>query len=170
VIDRVARLLTAPLELEPAGDQTADAIVILGAPLVDGVLSDVALERVEAGVELYHRRLAPLVIASGRGEAAPMAARARALGVAEGDLVIEDRSRTTRENAEMTAALLAPGSRVWVVSQPFHLRRAVRCFRAAGLAPLPYARLDSIQRRRPDLALRWAAREYAAWLKVLLER
>ena len=171
MISRIAGLVCRPLEIG-IGDReaTADAVVILGAPLREGALSDVTLERVEAGVELYRRGLAPLVITSGRGEAGPMAARARALGVGDRDLLVEDRSTSTRENAERTAALLSAGARVWVVSQPFHLRRAVYCFEAAGLEALPYAHPDSIQRRRPDLALRWAAREYAAWLKLFWDR
>jgi uncharacterized SAM-binding protein YcdF (DUF218 family) len=178
----LARLLCRPLELAPVeitrpaeglpywgplvGEIDADAVVILGARLAGGAIGPVLAERIEVGVALWRRGLAPSIVVSGRGEARPMAARARELGVPDAALIVEDRARTTRENAERTAALIGRGARVLVVSQPFHLRRAVYLFERAGLAALPAAAGDSIQYRRPALALRWAIREYAAWLKV----
>jgi uncharacterized SAM-binding protein YcdF (DUF218 family) len=51
---------------------------------------------------------------------------------------------------------------VWLVSQPFHLRRAAFLFRKCGLEPLAWHLDDSLQYRWPRLGLRWIAREYAA--------
>jgi uncharacterized SAM-binding protein YcdF (DUF218 family) len=95
-----------------------------------------------------------------------MAARAEELGVASEALIVEDRSTTTAENAKFTALLLRErGVRsVWVVSQPFHLRRGRRLLRQQGFSAAARARQESVQYERPDLAWRWVAREYVAWM------
>lgn len=160
-MSRWVRLLCRPLEIRPVEPSPADAIVILGA--APGRARD---ERVAVGADLWRRELAPMVVVTGRGEAGQMAAALERLGVAAAAIAIEDRATTTRENAARSAELLGRDAAVLVVSQPFHLRRAIYLFRAAGLRPTPVAAADSIQDRRPDLALRWAIREYAAWLKV----
>src|SRR5205807_2230048 len=82
-----------------------------------------------------------------------------AAGVPDDALVVEDRALTTAQNATFTAALVAPLAvrRVWLVSQPFHGRRAARLFRRAGLTPSVW----HIAGSTPEL--RWIAREYAAW-------
>ncbi|MET0257687.1 MAG: YdcF family protein, partial [Methylobacterium sp.] len=63
-----------------------------------------------------------------------------ALGLDERRLVLEDRSRTTRENALLTRELLQPQSgQVWLlVTSAAHMPRSVGCFRAAGFDVLPY--------------------------------
>ena len=60
-------------------------------------------------------------------------------GVAESDLLIEDQSRTTYENAVNTAKLLkARGiERVILVTDAVHMRRAHACFVAQGVDVLP---------------------------------
>lgn len=98
-----------------------------------------------------------------------MAAYARELGVPDRSLRVERASRSTAENARLTAALLAPEGirRVWVVSQPFHTRRARRWFRRAGLEALAYHDPDSVQFRQPRRAIAWSLREYGAWVRML---
>lgn len=167
---QAVRLAGRPLEVhdKPAA---VDAIVVLGAPLRrDGNLSLAGRERVEEGARLWHQGLAPLLVFSGgaahsAAEAPAMAARAEELGVSPEALLVECESRTTAENAKFTAALLRERGvkRVWVVSQPFHLRRGRRLLRQAGFTALAQAAPDSVQYERPDLAWRWIAREYVAW-------
>jgi uncharacterized SAM-binding protein YcdF (DUF218 family) len=84
-------------------------------------------------------------------------------------VLVEPAARTTAENARLSAALLGPlGARsVWIVTQPFHGRRAARLFRAAGLDAHVWHIADSLEYRDRGRALRWLAREYAAWLKLL---
>lgn len=159
-----------PLEVRDA-PRRVDALVVLGSPTRDdGSLSEVGEERVRLAVTLWRRGVAPLVVFTGAGaahtpaEAPAMAARARALGLPDQAIRVEARSRTTRENARLSAELLAgEGAReVWLVTQPFHLRRARSLFRRAGLRAYAAPDPDSIQYRRPTWALRWIAREYAA--------
>ena len=169
-----------PLEVRDR-EQQADAIVVVGSPLTrDGRLTGVGEERVRAGVELWRRGLAPILCVSGGGpgslpaegprEADAMAARARALGVPDHALRVERESCSTADNARMSAALLrAEGCRrVWLVTQPFHTRRCRYWFRRAGLEALAHAPAESLQYRRPRRGASWVAREYGAWIRMVL--
>jgi uncharacterized SAM-binding protein YcdF (DUF218 family) len=58
-------------------------------------------------------------------------------GVRPDDLILEDKSRTTYENAlfckERIGGENAPEGRIWLVTEAIHMRRAERCFRARGI-------------------------------------
>jgi uncharacterized SAM-binding protein YcdF (DUF218 family) len=173
VIGALARLLEAPLVVkEPFA--ALDAIVVLGAPLGPAdSLTDVLAERVRAAAALYHAGGAPRVIATGgitrgagRAEADVLADALRAAGIP--DVIVEREALTTADNARFVAALLPRGARVWLVTQPFHGRRAARLFRAADLDARVWhidGSLEYADRRR---AVRWLLREYAAWAKLLV--
>jgi uncharacterized SAM-binding protein YcdF (DUF218 family) len=173
----VAKLLEAPLVI---ADELAelDAIVVLGAPLAHGdLLSPVLAERCDAAAELYAKGGAPLVVVSGgvtgkasRAEADVMAERMGDRGVPTGSIVVESRSRTTAENARFVAEILGSEKRVWLVTQPFHARRARWLFRRAGLEPRVWHIADSLEYRDRGRALRWLGREYGAWVRALLWR
>lgn len=65
----------------------------------------------------------------------------RLAGVPRAHILLEDQSRNTRENALLTKKLLAqhPEIRSTVlITSAFHQRRALDCFRKAGLAPTPF--------------------------------
>jgi uncharacterized SAM-binding protein YcdF (DUF218 family) len=149
----------------------ADAIVVLGAPVgPDGRLGPVLEERVRAGVALWAAGRAPRLCLSGglaqgarEREAVAMARFARTLGVPGDALVVEDQSATTRENAFFVARALGTEARIWLVSQPFHLRRARMWFVRAGFADVrPWLIADSLQFREPGRGWRWVWREYLA--------
>ena len=165
------RWLEKPLVIDDAFAR-CDAIVVLGAPLRSDRLSPILVERVDAAAQLFHAGGAPTVIATGGvtsgsiAEADAIAAALRARGVPH--VLVERASRTTAENARFTAALLPRGATVWIVTQPFHGRRAARLFRAAGLSPRVWHIADSLEYRDRGRALRWVVREYAAWGKLLL--
>ncbi len=178
MIDLVARLLEAPLRVGDAPLETRDAIVVLGAPLSPrGELSPIVEERSAAAVAHSRAGAGRHVVASGgtthgapRAEADAIAEALHAAGIA--DVLVENRSLTTRENARYTAELLAPlGARsVWIVTQPFHARRAALLFRWAGLDARPFHIADSIQYRDRRRALRWLVREYASWAVLPVRR
>ena len=178
----VSRALGRPLSSvsSVSTSGSADAIVILGAPIrADGSLSPMAEERVRVAVDLYRAGLAPVLCVVGGhcppgyedtpGEAEGMARLVRALGVPEGAIRVDRLSTSTVTNAARAAAILLPEGRrrVWLVTQPFHLRRARFHFRRAGFDPLGWHIEASLQYACPDLALRWIAREYAAWALAL---
>jgi uncharacterized SAM-binding protein YcdF (DUF218 family) len=170
VLDVVARVLEGPLvvrdELEPA-----DAIVVLGAPLrPDGSISRILEERIQAAIELWRAGAARHVVATGGmtlgrspAEADAIAEALRVAGVP--DVLVERVSRSTAENAAYTAQLLQPMGvkSLWLVTQPFHGRRAARLFRDAGFDVRVWHIADSIEYRDRRRALKWLVREYVSW-------
>jgi uncharacterized SAM-binding protein YcdF (DUF218 family) len=176
-----ARVLGWPLASVDDARLHADAIVVLGAPMYsDGSLSRQAEERVRVSVDLFHAALAEVICVVGGhcpkgldhtpAEAEGMARLVRTLGVPEAAIRVDRLSNSTVTNAARAAAILLPEGRrrVWLVTQPFHLRRARFHFRRAGFEPLGWHIDASVQYRRPDLALRWIGREYAAWALALV--
>lgn len=172
MIDWLAR----PLEARGGPVVALDAIVVLGAPLAaDGGLSRALAERVAGAVALWRAGGGRLVIATGgavRGAAEAPAIAAALVAAGVGPVIVEAASRTTAENAALTARVMAAhGARsAWLVTQPFHSRRAVRLFRRAGIDARAWHLADSVQYREPVRALRWVVREYAAWAAMLLRR
>lgn len=168
-------MLGAPLCLAHP-EEPADAIVVLGTRLrPDGSLSGVGEERLRAGVELWRRGIAPLIVLTGGRdrlaraaitEADAFATRAKQLGVPGSALLLERDSRNTADNARHLAKLLPEPRRVVVVTQPFHLRRSLLWFRRAGFDARGYHIEDSLQYRDPALAVRWITQEYISWLKL----
>lgn len=133
----------------------AGAIVLLGggvAPPTEARpwpdLSE-ASDRVWQAARLWHAGRAPLILASGghdplthtQSEAEAMRTLLRALAVPDAAVIIETRSRNTRQNAIDSAALLAERNirRVLLVTSASHMARSVSHFRAAGLEVVPVA-------------------------------
>ncbi|UUZ80867.1 YdcF family protein [Paenibacillus sp. P26] len=58
----------------------------------------------------------------------------------EQDILLDDTSRTTKENAENSVKLLASGGlhRPIVITSAFHMPRAVQHFRKQGAEVIPY--------------------------------
>jgi uncharacterized SAM-binding protein YcdF (DUF218 family) len=63
-----------------------------------------------------------------------------AIGVSADKIELEERSRTTCENAERTVAVAKPAAgETWLlVTSASHMPRAVACFRAVGFPVIPY--------------------------------
>ena len=171
-----ASLLEAPLVVKDAL-APRDAIVVLGAPLGPGdLLTPILDERVAAAVELWRRGGAPRIVVTGgvtrdatRAEAAVMADALVAAGVPGGAIAIEPEAQSTEANARLTAALLGR-ARVWIVTQPFHGRRAAYLFARAGLDAKVWHIADSLEYRDRRRATRWLIREYGAWFRLLTRR
>ena len=138
----------------PADSASADAIVVLGgclAPAIFPRLSeelDEASDRMLHGARLYRAGKAPVVVLSGgnlpwssapRPEAESMAAFVEEWGVPRSAMIVEARSRTTRENAVESARLLrARGVRsILLVTSAMHMPRAVEAFGPTGLRVIP---------------------------------
>jgi uncharacterized SAM-binding protein YcdF (DUF218 family) len=134
-------------------DVEYDAVIVLGggldAPATEAsgeVQFQDAPERILRGFELLRDgRARQLLISGGSIEkrpGAPVEAEvlARMLerwGVPPEKIVVEGRSRNTRENAEYSAEVVkAHGwSRLLLVTSAAHMPRALGCFRAVGLTP-----------------------------------
>lgn len=171
VANAIATLLEVPLVRHPPFARR-DAIVILGAPLgPGGTLTPVLAERATAAAALWRAGGAPIVIATG---GVTGSARAEADAIAEAipeiPVIVERTARTTADNARLVARLLPAGASVWLVTQPFHGRRAVHLFRRTGLDAHAWHIADSLEYRDRRRAVRWLVREYAAWLALGLRR
>ncbi|MBL8744362.1 MAG: YdcF family protein [Myxococcales bacterium] len=173
----LVRLLEWPLVAPISHRTTAQAIVVLGAPIgSNGELSPAARERVEVALDLYHRGVArivcvtgghaPRALAGSAVEAEGMARWLRRGGVPEGSLRVDRHATTTRENAARAREILQrEGIReVCLVTQPFHTRRALLLFRRAGFDAWAHPIDGGVSRARPASTLRWVVREYGSWL------
>lgn len=123
---------------------TADVIVVLGAGLNRNNGPGPALiRRADRAATLYASGVASTVICTGgygygrtRSEADACAELLRARGVPDAAIVLEDRSRSTEENALYTREIMDAGG--WetavVVSDGYHLLRATWIFSRAGIS------------------------------------
>jgi uncharacterized SAM-binding protein YcdF (DUF218 family) len=104
------------------------------------------VERLLRGFELLRAGTVDHVLISGGppgpgpgqgSEAALLAGKLRAWGVPAGQIVLEEQSLNTRENATETARIVASRgwSRLLLVTSAVHMERALGCFRKVGLRP-----------------------------------
>ena len=136
----------------------ARAVVVLGAGnntiqsrgFVLNELTEEATLRLLEGVRLYRLLDRPTLVVSGgitaweqgaapEGEA--MRTVALSLGVSAGDILVDDESKTTREEAIVIARMLAGHGqqRIVLVTAGTHMARSLAVFRAAGFDPVPSA-------------------------------
>ena len=103
-------------------DVHADALVVLGGG---------PGERPARAAELFRSGAAPRIIVSGTGDCTNSLQILMAAGVPASAIELEGRSKTTRENAEFSIALLrVQGAKsAIIVTSWYHSRRALRCFR-----------------------------------------
>lgn len=137
--------LQRDLPLQPPPEAPPGAIVILGGDTAF-TASDLApvglltLDRVRAGVDLARRTGLPILVTGGvLTRDGPAVARMMARVLAEEYGLparwVEPHSATTWENARFSAPLLQEAGirSAYVVSQPWHLKRAAIAFRPTGL-------------------------------------
>jgi uncharacterized SAM-binding protein YcdF (DUF218 family) len=164
----VAALLIRSLDIAPPFDRTraaqAQAIVILGggtrrdAPDYGGdTLATLTLERVRYGARIARLTGLPVLVTGGStyGGTTEAELMQEALQHEFGVPVrwAENRSRTTHENAQYSAAVLRAAGigRVVLVAHAFDMRRATAEFAAAGIATVPAA--TGIPSRGPSRVL-----------------
>jgi uncharacterized SAM-binding protein YcdF (DUF218 family) len=154
--NRLHSAFTVPERLEPA-----DAIVVLGAGVTEGYLSERSLRRAVHGLRLFQRGLAPVLVLHGPGyggsatEAATRAELLRDLGVPPAALVLAG-GRTTREEArESWDRLSREGrARILLVTGSHHMWRARAMFERQGFEVLaaPVEEVAALG-ARPELRL-----------------
>ncbi len=137
----------------------AQAIVVLGGDYKfgdGGSIPDsvglLTLERLAAAARLYRRLGLPVVVSGG-----PVAGSDKSLAKLMRDELeqnfsvpvkwVEDRSRSTYQNALYTAELVKPTNinTVIVVTQAWHMPRALWSFHRAGLNALPFSPPEAIR-------------------------
>ncbi len=138
----------------------ADAIIVLGALVLPGGEPSGSLRaRAEAAAALYHEGRAATVVTTGAhhqqppGEAVVARRLLREAGVPDSAILIEEKSRNTHGNLLFARGLLPDADRVLVVTEPFHIARALRIARMVGFTePLPWPVLSPAWGRTWD---RW---------------
>jgi len=122
--------------------QAADAIAVFGAAEYDGRPSPVLRARLDHALDLYGRKLAPLIITLGGGDPADRHSEGGvghdyllAHGVPETAIIAETQSDNTEESARRLAAIARTNhlNRVIVVSDGTHLFRIHALCEQVGL-------------------------------------
>jgi len=153
VTERLTRAAESGAAYSFRPEVTYDAAVVLGG-MVDGGASrgsgDVELteaaDRVTRALELWRAGRVKVVVLSGGNvwpqpgeptESERLAAKLVAWGMPAEAVVVEGRSRNTRENAIETARLVAGRgyTSLLLVTSALHMPRALGCFRAVGITP-----------------------------------
>jgi uncharacterized SAM-binding protein YcdF (DUF218 family) len=149
----LSKMLIAPLEERfPPWDVSGgapDGIVVLGgaiesaiAPVRPASALNEAAERITVIAELARKyQSATILYSGGNGSPGPPGSEAQiaaalfeTFGVPARRLMLEDRSRTTAENAAFSRRLVMPkpGERWLLVTSAYHMPRSIGAFRRAG--------------------------------------
>ena len=159
--------VAAWIAVGPAVSSTerGETAIVLGAAVIGETPSPVFAARLDHAVTLYREgRVSRVLVTGGRSpedrvsEAAAGAVYLRAQGVPAAAILIEDRSRTTRQNLANARGVLGQNARkpVLIVSDPLHMRRAMSMAAAEGFAaspaPTPTTRYRSLGTQLPFLA------------------
>jgi uncharacterized SAM-binding protein YcdF (DUF218 family) len=139
----------------PWEDPSGEVLIVLAGDSIDGdFLGRSSYWRAVYAARAWRQGVAPRLLISGGSPGAPLARQMRDFlvhsGVPAERIETDLNSQSTRENALQCAARLRglPGTKVLLTSD-YHMHRAVRCFRAAGLdvapRPIPDARKQYMQ-------------------------
>lgn len=157
----IGNLLLYPLELRfpPWDDKRGapDGIIVLGGAIEPDMSAahgtavfGPSIDRIIAAAGLAHRYPnARIVFSGGNAGLYPNHAAREAdfalpvlesFGFSKDRLIMERRSRNTKENAEFSKALVSPkdGERWLLVTSAYHMPRSVGIFRKAGFVVEPY--------------------------------
>ena len=142
----------------------ADVALVLGAAVDDDIPSPVFAARLDHAIALYEEgHVAKLMLTGGKSdedslsEAAAGREYAIARGVTRADILVEETSRTTRQNiVEARRVMAGEGVKTaLLVSDPLHLRRAMQMAQSLGLeaqpSATPHTRYRSWQVKAPFL-------------------
>ena len=152
-----AKLLSGPFE-----DSRGETLIVLGGTVLDNETIGInSYWRDVYGVRAWREGGFRHVLVSGGPDpeghviSLPMADFLVCHGVPRENVWLENRSTTTRENAVFARELLrdVPGQKVLLTSD-YHMYRALRTFRKAGVEVLPRPCPDALRQGR-DWRARW---------------
>lgn len=118
----------------------------VGHPVQDQYHFNSSVDRITEAIRLYNDGMIDKIIISGGSgtlgrpelqEAPRLASFARDMGVKPKDIIVENQSRNTHQNAEFCATLVQNKSGILITSA-LHMRRALGCFAKEGLNVTPY--------------------------------
>ncbi|MFM1581061.1 YdcF family protein [Helcococcus bovis] len=109
-----------------------DYIIVLGSGLINDKVTPLLASRINKGIKIFKKNPNSKIIMSGgqgedeniaEGEA--MKQYALNLGISEKDIIVEDKSTTTRENLIFSKELMKENPKIAVVTNYYHLFRAL---------------------------------------------
>ena len=108
------------------------------------------------------------------GEAVLVHDMLRQMGVPESDILVENESRNTRENALFSKKMLdekAPGAKCLLITSAFHMPRAMRCFDKVGqkYRPFPVDFLGKPFQWKPSLIFEPDEKAFDKWGNIIKE-
>jgi len=151
------RLWEIPATPIDSVDQTHDiGIVLTGMTNMLALPSDrphflESVDRITDAITLYKKgKIKKLIISGGSGylyypelkESRQLKEFAVIMGVSEEDIIVEDNSQNTRQNAVHSMAIINtdwPNSSYLLITSATHMRRASACFRKAGGNPIIFS-------------------------------
>lgn len=120
-------------------------LVVLGAGLMGDQVTPLLASRIDKAIAIYRKRPGCKLIMSGGQGPDELVAEARAMadyaieqGVPESDILLEDQSKNTQENIRFSVQLMPEGSRFAVVTNYYHLFRALNFARLEGVPCIGY--------------------------------
>lgn len=154
IIGIVIRLITYS-ENDPKNG--LDYIIVLGAQIKENGPSVVLRYRLEAAAEYLKKNPdTGCIVSGGKGtneimsEAEGMRNYLVLAGIEEDRIILEDRSTNTDENIRYSKALIPEGADIGLVTNDFHLYRAVFLCKKHGLKNVSPIRADSEPFYRPN--------------------
>ena len=122
-----------------------DYVVVLGAGLIGDKVTPLLASRIEKGIAIYQKHPgSKLIMSGGQGpdelmaEGQAMANYALEQGIPVEDIVIENQSTNTEENLRFSYALMKPGSRFALVTNYYHVFRALLLARKLKIKCIGY--------------------------------
>ena len=122
-----------------------DYVVVLGAGLIGDKVTPLLASRIEKGLAIYQKHPgSKLIMSGGQGpdelmaEGQSMANYALEKGVPAEDILIENQSTNTEENLKFSFALMKSGSRFALVTNYYHVFRALLLARKLKIKCIGY--------------------------------
>ncbi len=133
-----------------------DVGIVLGGsmryydPVSERVVYSLSVDRLLQAMQLYHDgKIKRILLSGGSGyvnfqewkESPLIAGVLLKSGIPPEDIILENDSRNTYENAQKSASILRQGkygNRFLLITSAFHMRRSLMCFEKAGLKTVAY--------------------------------
>ena len=122
-----------------------DYVVVLGAGLIGDQVTPLLASRIDKGIAIYQKQPGcKLIMSGGQGpdeiiaEGQAMANYALEKGVPAEDILIENQSTNTEENLKFSFALMKSGSRFALVTNYYHVFRALLLARKLKIKCIGY--------------------------------
>ncbi len=155
------------------GSKGLDYIIVLGAQVRSDGPSTVLRFRLEKAKKYLDENPDTVCICSGgQGENEPVSEGAGmkeylvGLGIDESRIIVEDQSHNTRENIKNCASLIPEGASAGIITNNFHVYRALYLTRRYGMKGAEGIAADSLPLYLPNNA----AREVVGLIKDLIVR